>query len=199
MATILSADERRAETVRVVVELAAEQNPTDITTANIANRMGLTQGALFRHFPSKQAIIQAVLEWASVQMLSRLTKAAESAATPEAALQAIFTAHLSFAVKHPGVPRIFVSEMQRPEETLTKRLAREYFLRYRTLLESRIDAGKACGDFDPSIDTASAALVFLGTIQGLLFQSLISGDAKLKEFNTADVFKVFLQGIRGQR
>lgn len=39
----LPADERRAATVEAVVDLAAEQNPSDITTTAIAQRMGLTQ------------------------------------------------------------------------------------------------------------------------------------------------------------
>ena len=49
----LSAEERREVTVETVIDLAAEQNPTDITTGAIAKRMGVTQGALFRHFPSQ--------------------------------------------------------------------------------------------------------------------------------------------------
>lgn len=49
----LSAEERRAVTVDTVVALAAEENPSEITTAAIAARMKVTQGALFRHFPSK--------------------------------------------------------------------------------------------------------------------------------------------------
>ena len=52
----LPADERRAATVEAVVDLAAEQNPSDITTTAIAQRMGLTQGALFRHFPTKEGL-----------------------------------------------------------------------------------------------------------------------------------------------
>jgi TetR/AcrR family transcriptional regulator len=59
----LPADERRAVTVEAVVELAKSQNPGDITTAAIAKHMNLTQGALFRHFPSKEAIWMAVMEY----------------------------------------------------------------------------------------------------------------------------------------
>ncbi|MDE2380483.1 TetR family transcriptional regulator, partial [Bradyrhizobium sp.] len=55
----LSAEERRRLTVETVVSLAAAQNPSEITTAAIAARMHVTQGALFRHFPSKDAIWQA--------------------------------------------------------------------------------------------------------------------------------------------
>lgn len=65
----LPADERRAATVEAVVDLAAEQNPSDITTTAIAQRMGLTQGALFRHFPTKDAILQAVMSWVTERLL----------------------------------------------------------------------------------------------------------------------------------
>ena len=98
----LPADERRAATVEAVVELAAEQNPGDITTAAIAQRMGLTQGALFRHFPTKDAILEAVMGWVSERLLAQLDAAAASAATPLAALEAMFMAHVGFVVRHPG-------------------------------------------------------------------------------------------------
>ena len=52
----LPAETRRAVTVEAVIELAAERDPGEITTAAIASHMKLTQGALFRHFPSKDAI-----------------------------------------------------------------------------------------------------------------------------------------------
>ena len=82
----LPADERRAATVEAVVDLAAEQNPSDITTTAIAQRMGLTQGALFRHFPTKDAILQAVMSWVTERLLARVDKAAEGATSPLAAL-----------------------------------------------------------------------------------------------------------------
>jgi AcrR family transcriptional regulator len=53
----LRADERRVVTVETVIEPAAEQNPSEITTMAIALRMGLTQGASFRHFPNKDTMI----------------------------------------------------------------------------------------------------------------------------------------------
>ena len=60
--TKLSADARRAATVETVIGLAAATNPADITTAQIAAQMGVTQGALFRHFADKQAIWAAVMD-----------------------------------------------------------------------------------------------------------------------------------------
>src|SRR4030067_1198891 len=90
----LPADERRAVTVEAVVALAAEQNPGEITTAAIAKRMGLTQGALFRHFPNKDAILQAVMEWVAERLLSRVDKAVKGGPAPLAAPHAPLTAHV---------------------------------------------------------------------------------------------------------
>jgi TetR/AcrR family transcriptional regulator len=69
----LPADERRAVTVEAVVELAGSVNPSEITTAAIAKHMNLTQGALFRHFPTKDAIWQAVMEWVAERLLAGST------------------------------------------------------------------------------------------------------------------------------
>ena len=113
----LSAEERKVVTVEAVVELAAKQNPSSITPAAIAKQMSLTQGALFRHFSNKEAIWQAVMEWVSNRLLTRVKKAAANALNPLAALEAVFMTHVDFIVAHPGVPRMLFGELQRVETT----------------------------------------------------------------------------------
>ncbi len=78
----LSSEKRRVVTVGAVVELAAKQNPGDITTDAIAKRMKVTQGALFRHFASKSAIWTAVMEWATEELIARVDRADKAAASP---------------------------------------------------------------------------------------------------------------------
>src|SRR5690606_5475539 len=109
----LPADKRRALTVATVVDLAAEQNPSEITTTAIATRMRVTQGALFRHFRSKDAIWQAVMEWVAERLVERLERAIRDAASPLATLEAMFFAHVEFLAEHPGVPRMLFGELQR--------------------------------------------------------------------------------------
>ena len=58
----LGADERREEIIRVTLELAARQGVDDVTTQDMAQAMGVTQGAVFRHFPSKEALVERVYE-----------------------------------------------------------------------------------------------------------------------------------------
>ena len=191
----LPADQRRAVTVEAVIELTAEQNPGDITTAAIAQRMNLTQGALFRHFPSKDAIWQAVMEWVAERLLQRVDKAMQTAESPLLRLEAVFLAHIEFVVAHPGVPRLLFGELQRAEDTPAKRMTRTLIGAYRQRLTGLIEEGKACDEVAPEIDTAAAVIAFIGSIQGLIMQSLLSGKVRQMRADGPGAFAIYRRGI----
>jgi AcrR family transcriptional regulator len=191
----LSAEERRAATVQAVVDLAAERNPAEITTTAIANRMGLTQGALFRHFPTKDEILEATMAWVGERLLISVDKAAEGATSPAAALKAMFMAHIDFVSKHPGVPRILFGELQGSGETLAKRMGQTFIRQYEQRLRRLMEAGKAQGELDPDLDVNAAAVLFIGTVQGLVMQSLLAGMASRIRRDAPAVFAIYLRGI----
>lgn len=193
----LPADERRSVTVEAVIELAGLQNPSEITTAAIAEHMHLTQGALFRHFASKEAIWQAVMEWVADRLLARIDRTADGIASPMAALQAMFLSHIEFIVAHPGVPRMMFGELQRAESTPAKRVAQTLIERYAERLGRRIEQGKALGEMAPDLDTQAAALLFIGTIQGLVMHSMLSGDIQQIRTWAPGVFALYLRSLRG--
>lgn len=191
----LRANERRDLTVRTVVDLAAEQNPNDITTAAIAKRMHVTQGALFRHFPNKEAILEAVMDWVADRLLTRLDKATASTAGPLAALEAMFMANIEFIVEHPGVPRMLFGELQRTEATPAKRMTKSLLKRYGERLHALMEQGKQSGELTAELDVDNAAVLFIGTIQGLVMQSLLAGDVTRVRTHAPAVFKIFRRGI----
>lgn len=190
----LPADERRNLTVDAVVKLAGSQNPSEITTAAIAKQMNLTQGALFRHFPSKEAIWQSVIEWVADRLLSRIDQAAKGIDSPIAAMQAMFLSHVEFVAEHPGVPRMIFGELQRSESP-ARRMVQTLQERYRTRLTHLIAKGKKDGEIDEKLDAHAAAALFLGAIQGLVMQSLISGDMKRMRADAPRVFAIYRNGI----
>ncbi len=192
----LPAETRRAVTVEAVIELAAERDPGEITTAAIASHMKLTQGALFRHFPSKDAIWEAVMEWVAERLLARVDRAAAQATSPLAALQAIFLAHADFVAEHPGVPRMLFGELQRAEATPAKRLARTLLERYGERIRRLLEAGKAAGEVSAALDIEAAATLFVGTLQGLIMQSMLAGDLLRIRRDAPRVFAIYLAGIR---
>ena len=191
----LSAEDRRAATVQAVVDLAAEQNPAEITTTAIADRMGLTQGALFRHFPTKEAIVEATMSWVGERLLVSVDRAAEGAASPAAALEAMFITHIDFVSKHPGVPRMLFGELQRSGETLAKRMVQTLIRQYEQRLRRLMEAGKAQGELSAELDVDAAAVLFIGTIQGLVMQSLLAGKVSGILRDAPAVFAIYRRGI----
>ena len=193
----LPAEKRRAATVEAVVDLAADHNPSEITTAAIAKHMGVTQGALFKHFPTKSAILQAVMEWVAERLLSRLEKAAQSAVTPVAAIEAMFLAHVDFVADHPGVPRMLFGELQRAEPTVPKQMAQTLLRRYRVRLHGLIEEGKTTGELPHDLDTEASITLLIGMIQGLVMQSLLAGDVQQVRRDAPRVFAIYRRGIVG--
>lgn len=191
----LPASERRAVTVEAVVSLAAEQNPGDITTAAIAQRMGLTQGAIFRHFPDKASIVQAVLDWVAERLMSRVDRAARGAADPLEALEAVFTAHIAFVADHPGAPRLLLSELQRAGDSTAKRMARTVIADYGERIARLLRQGQDAGRIDPALDVDAASTLYVGMVQGLVIRSLASGETASLTLEAPKVFALFRRGV----
>ena len=195
----LPADERRAITVDAVVALAAHQNPHDITTSAIAKQMGVSQGALFKHFPSKDDILKAVMEWVAERLLSRIDAAALHAPTPIAAIEAIFLANIEFIVEHPGAPRMMLGELQRNGQTAPKQLVHTIITRYRKRLYRLLEDAKNKGEVDQQLDIETAITMFIGTIQGLVVQSLITDDIQRIHHEAPRVLAIYLRGIGSKK
>jgi AcrR family transcriptional regulator len=191
----LPAEKRRAATVESVIELAAEQNPSSITTAAIAKHMHVTQGSLFRHFPNKDAIWEAVMIWVSERLLKRLDRAAKGISSPLAAMEAMFMSHIEFIAEHPGVPRMMFGELQRAEPTPAKRMVQTLIKRYGERLHNLIEQGKRDGELSKTLDNEAAATLFIGTIQGLVMQSLLAGDVTRIRHDAPRVFAIYKRGI----
>ena len=192
----LPAEERRSVTVETVLALAAEQNPSEITTAAISARMHLTQGALFRHFPSKEALWTAVMEWVAERLMQRIERAVADAPGPLAALRSMFLAHAGFVVEHPGVPRMMFGELQRAEASAPKRMAQTLIRRYGERVRALLAAGQTAGEVAADIDLEAATTLFIGTIQGLVMQSLLAGEPERISREAPAVLALYLRGIR---
>ena len=192
----LPAEERRSVTVETVLALAAEQNPSEITTAAISARMHLTQGALFRHFPSKEALWTAVMEWVAERLMQRIERAVAGAPGPLAALRCMFLAPAGFVVEHPGVPRMMFGELQRAEASAPKRMAQTLIRRYGERVRALLEAGQAAGEVALDIDLDAATTLFIGTIQGLVMQPLLAGEPERISREAPAVLALYLRGIR---
>lgn len=191
----LRTEVRQASLVQAAVALAAQRSPAEITTADLAQAVGITQGAVFRHFPSKEAVWLAALDWATETLLAELHTSAAGAQHPLAALQAVFRAHVDFVVRHPGIPRLIFQELQHTADTPLKSRVRALMQRYRALVVGLLQQAHAQGQLDADVDLEAATVLFIGSVQGLVMQSLVSGHVAGMAALAPRVFRHFLFGL----
>lgn len=192
----LSAEARRQRTVETVLELCAEEDPATLTTGRIAQHMRVTQGALFRHFPSKDAIWESVANWVAERVMRELDEAAATAEGPLAALEAMFHAHVTFIQCHPGVPRMIMGQLQHDHPTPARQVVRSLLFRYRERVEARLVEARRAGILRPGLDLDAAATQFIGMVQGLVMQSLMVGDMSHMARQAPSALDIYLHGIR---
>ena len=194
----LSTEERQAEIVAAALRLARESSPALITTSDLAAAIGVTQGAVFKHFATKEAIWLACLRWVHAALLDAMNEAAAAASdAPFAALEAVFKAHVAFVVAHPGVPRVIFHELQGPADSAVKREVQGLLKDYRKLLQRLLDAEAARGTLDAGADLDAAATLFVGIVQGLVMQAMAAGGVAAMKARAAPLFAIFERGLRG--
>lgn len=178
-----------------LVRLAAQQSALEITTADIAKAMNLSQGALFKHFPNKEAIRLAVVDWIEATLMQRLNAARQTATTPLVALHDMFMTHVRFFIEYPGAPRFIFGELQQAEATPVKSRVCLLMQHYRFLLNDTLGTALAAGLIRANIDRAAAAALFLGAIQGLVIQAMVSGQTAQSEAQAETIFQLYLLGL----
>ncbi|HSV29838.1 MAG TPA: TetR/AcrR family transcriptional regulator [Candidatus Omnitrophota bacterium] len=166
MALRKSRDERRLEIIEANMRLAAKLGPDRITAEAIAQDLGVTQPAIFRHFPRKDDIWTATVEWLA-DSLGTLWGEAMAGAPPEERLTALVEAHLGFIEAHPAVPLVLLSpELQARHASVRQATARMMGL-FHAQLSRALDDGRQAGAFDSGLDVARAAWMMIALIQGI--------------------------------
>jgi TetR/AcrR family transcriptional regulator len=186
---------RQSSLVAAALVLAAQRSPAEVTTADLARAVGITQGAVFRHFENKQAIWLAVMDQVQAELLGALSSAAGRHRAPLRALRAVFLAHVDFVVTHPGVPRVIFQELQQAQDTPLKARVRALLQSYRTLVIDLLQKAQATGRLRPGADLQAAALLFIGSVQGLVMQSLLSGQVGAMAAQAPAVFDLFQHAL----
>lgn len=194
----LPTDERKAHIVSAVLELACQQRPSEITTSAVAAHIGVTQGALFKHFPTKDSMWEAVIAWVHLTLITALEQTASQAASPMDGLQAVFRAHVAFVQNHPGAPRVMFHELERPADTEAKKQVRVLMQRYHQLLGSLLQGAIRQGQVPDTLDVEAASTLFVGMIQGLVMQSMMRASMAGLQARADRVFTIYLQGLRAQ-
>ncbi len=103
--------------------------------------------------------------------------------------------HIQFISEHPGVPRLLFAELQRKENTAAKKLVTALLGQYRQRIQQTLEQGKHNQELHAELDVEAAALLFIGSIQGLVVQSIVLGNSDSLQQAAKDIFVLYQRAI----
>lgn len=122
-----SVNERRQQVLEVLIGLLNSENGMQrITTERLAAAMGVSEGALYRYFPSKAKLYEALIERIEMTLTSYI-QASKRKEDTESAIKAILQTVLEFAQKNAGVTRILTGHALMFENDLLKARVSKFF------------------------------------------------------------------------
>ncbi len=165
-----SAAVRKGEIVRAALELIGRNGAGALTTGAIADAVGVSQAAVFRHFPTKSAIVIACVDWIGDQVRPAVEAAATEPGPPEQRLRRIVGTLLAVARHIPAMPTTMLSREMHAEFPELKEKLRERRRLLHHTLQDVLDQGKADGAFRSELDSSTTAYLLMGTVHSLLFR-----------------------------
>ena len=150
---------RQAEILDRAAEVVAEEGLANLTLKRIAERVGFTEPALYRHFPGKGALVLALVDRIGMRLLGpALAIAADRARPPRERLLAVVRHHAGLLAATRGLPILLFAEgLASGDEAVMERL-RGVMRRYLALLAGLLE------EIEPGapIPAARRAVLFVG-------------------------------------
>jgi AcrR family transcriptional regulator len=170
--------ERRAEIADAALRLIAARGIAALTMAALAAELGVTGGALFRHFDSREAILAAVAERAA-ELVEQTFPPADGA--PLERIARLIRARLQMVGIHAGIPRLVMSEqftLALPAEAAGALVGAVE--RTRAFLVDAVRDGQARGEIRRDVRAEPLAALAMGAMQvlALAHAGLPMGGAK---------------------
>lgn len=155
---------RREEIIRASLQVLSDRGAGGLTIAAIAERAGMSEANIYRHFAGKGEILHALTEFIGATLMGKAAATAAGSGGPKEKLRTVFFNHFATIAEHPGIPRLVFSEEvhlgeRQVAEALSGRIAS-----YVETLAGIIAAGVAEGELRKDLAPRETALTLLGMI-----------------------------------
>jgi TetR/AcrR family transcriptional regulator, fatty acid metabolism regulator protein len=166
---------RREQVTGATLKIISERGLGGLTTAALANEVGMSEANLYRHFANKEEILSETVERIGEGLRQNLEKVFQMTDPPLARLKKIFMLHLDFIEKNNGIPRLVFSEELHGGNVELKTKMLNIINSYSSRLEAIIKEGQKAGSVRQDIDPSASALTIIGMVQVTILRWLLSG------------------------
>tara|TARA_B110000503_G_scaffold137974_1_gene223180 strand:+ start:147 stop:758 length:612 start_codon:yes stop_codon:yes gene_type:complete len=172
--TIIKEDQKKpSRKVQILQSLATilEQSPGGrITTARLAKHVGVSEAALYRHFPSKAKMFEALIEFIEDTIFSRITHIMKEEMQADKRCEKILGLILAFCERNPGITRILTGDPLAGETERLRQRVNQLFDRIEAQLRQIMREMPLRGEQKPSTDPVVAANLLLSLVEGRIGQ-----------------------------
>ncbi len=188
---------RRKQIIDALRKLIIEYGSENVTVRRIAKEIGVSQGAIYRHFKSKRQILDFLVDYIEENLIGDIEKSDSHARTLEV-LENILKSHISAIEQKKGVSFLIVAEIVSLGDKRLNKKIYEVLSNYIDHIEDVLLRGVKSGEINPEIDLEMAATVFLGIIQGLVTLWALSNYNFTLEEKYFGLWDFFRKSVRRQ-
>ncbi|MCP4412805.1 MAG: nucleoid occlusion factor SlmA [Gammaproteobacteria bacterium] len=167
---------RKQQILEALALMLEENKGGRITTAGLAAKVGVSEAALYRHFPSKAKMFESLIEFVEETIFSRINIILNNTSPADDQVGQIIHLILTFATRNPGICRILTGEALMGEQKRLRERVAQLFNRLEVQLKQVIRE-KAVADDKNSIHAINIANLLLNIIDGRM-QQFIRSDFK---------------------
>jgi len=141
-----------------------------ITTAALAKEVGVSEAALYRHFPSKARMFEGLIKFIEETLFLRISRILDDESSAETRCHNILTLLLNFSDKNPGMTRLLTGDALAGEtERLRARIA-QLLNRVESQLKQVLREAQIRENLKPGVSPTALANLLLATCEGRLAQ-----------------------------
>lgn len=173
-----------------------ENNPGErITTAELARAVGVSEAALYRHFPSKARMFEGLIDFTEETVFTLITRILADTSDPVTRCEKILSLLLGFSARNPGITRILMGDALIGEHERLRKRTGQFFERLETQLRQILREGELNGAIPGGTGLPSTANLLVALAEGRMHQFVRSGFQRAPTEQWGHQWPVLAQGL----
>ena len=141
-----------------------------ITTAALAEEVGVSEAALYRHFPSKARMFEGLIKFIEETLFLRISRILDDESSAETRCHNILTLLLNFSDKNPGMTRLLTGDALAGETARLRARIAQLLNRVESQLKQVLREAQIRENLKPGVSPTALANLLLATCEGRLAQ-----------------------------
>jgi len=186
---------RREAILHALLALLEKDPGARITTSVLARSVGVTEAALYRHFPSKRKMFEALLEFAEDAVFSRCQLILQEHDDVRVRLQQLMHLVLVFAERNPGLCCVLTGDALVGENEALRKRASQFFERLETQVRQTLKEGEIRQGLRPRTSATRGADFVLVFMEGRIQRFIRSSFSRLPSTDFDESWELIAEAV----